>query len=176
MNCLSDWGVGACLADDMGIGKTMQTLAMLIKHAPQGPSLVIAPTSVCANWMAEANRFAPSLNLILFGGNKRKKMLEDADCFDVLICSYGLMQQKKAATLLSGVSWQMVVLDEAQAIKNFATQRSRAVMELSAVFKVILTGTPIENHLGELWNLFQFINPGLLGTLEQFNKTFATPH
>ena len=175
MNCLSDWGVGACLADDMGIGKTMQTLAMLIKHAPHGPSLVIAPTSVCANWMAEANRFAPSLNLILFGGNKRKKMLEEAGCFDVLICSYGLMQQKKAATLLSGVSWQMVVLDEAQAIKNFATQRSRAVMELSAVFKVILTGTPIENHLGELWNLFQFINPGLLGTLEQFNKTFAIP-
>jgi len=175
MNCLSHWGVGACLADDMGIGKTMQTLAMLIKHAPRGPSLVIAPTSVCANWMAEANRFSPSLNLISFGGNKRKKMLDAADCFDVLICSYGLMQQKKMATLLSGVSWQMVVLDEAQAIKNFATQRSRAVMELSAVFKVILTGTPIENHLGELWNLFQFINPGLLGTLEQFNKTFAIP-
>ena len=175
MNCLSDWGVGACLADDMGIGKTMQTLAMLIRHAPQGPSLVIAPTSVCANWVAEANRFAPCLNLISFGGNKRKKILEDAGSFDVLICSYGLMQQKKGATMLSEVSWQMVVLDEAQAIKNFATQRSRAAMELTAAFKVILTGTPIENHLGELWNLFQFINPGLLGTLDHFNKTFANP-
>ncbi len=175
MNCLSDWGVGACLADDMGIGKTMQTLAMLIRHAPKGPSLVIAPTSVCANWIAEANRFAPCLNLISFGGNKRKKILEDAGSFDVLICSYGLMQQKKVATMLSAVSWQMVVLDEAQAIKNFATQRSRAAMELTAAFKVILTGTPIENHLGELWNLFQFINPGLLGTLDHFNKTFAIP-
>ncbi len=175
MNCLSDWGVGACLADDMGIGKTMQALAMLIRHAPHGPSLVIAPTSVCASWVAEANRFAPCLNLILFGGNKRKKILEDAGSFDVLICSYGLMQQKKMAAMLSHIFWQMVVLDEAQAIKNFATQRSRAAMELTAAFKVILTGTPIENHLGELWNLFQFINPGLLGSLERFNKTFAIP-
>lgn len=175
MNCLSDWGVGACLADDMGIGKTMQALALLIRHAPHGPSLVIAPTSVCANWVAEANRFAPCLNPIVFGGNNRKKILEDAGSFDVLICSYGLMQQEKAAAMLSHVSWQMVVLDEAQAIKNFATQRSRAAMELTAAFKVILTGTPIENHLGELWNLFQFINPGLLGSLERFNKTFAIP-
>ena len=175
MNCLATWGVGACLADDMGIGKTMQALAMLIRYAPQGPSLVIAPASVCANWVAEANRFAPCLNLILFGGNKRKQILENAGSFDVLICSYGLIQQKKAADMLSAISWQMVVLDEAQAIKNFATQRSRAVMELTAAFKVILTGTPIENHLGELWNLFQFINPGLLGTLEHFNKNFAMP-
>ena len=175
MNCLSNWGVGACLADDMGIGKTMQALAMLIMHAPQGPSLVVAPTSVCANWVAEANRFAPSLNLISFGGNKRKKILKDAGSFDVLICSYGLMQQKKVAAMLSAVSWQMVVLDEAQAIKNFATQRSRAAMKLTAQFKVILTGTPIENHLSELWNLFQFINPGLLGSLDQFNKAFAIP-
>jgi len=175
MNCLSEWGVGACLADDMGIGKTMQTLAMLIRYAPHGPSLVIAPTSVCANWVAEANRFAPCLNLISFGGNNRTKLLEGAGSFDVLICSYGMMQQKQVAAMLSDVSWQMVVLDEAQAIKNFATQRSRAAMELRAAFKVILTGTPIENHLGELWNLFQFINPGLLGSLEQFNKTFAIP-
>ncbi|MEA2061380.1 MAG: DEAD/DEAH box helicase [Thermodesulfobacteriota bacterium] len=175
MNCLSDWGVGACLADDMGIGKTMQALAMLIKHAPQGPSLVIAPTSVCANWIDEANRFAPSLNPVLFGGNKRKKILKDIGSFDVVICSYGLIQQKKGAAMLSEVPWQMVVLDEAQAIKNFATQRSRSVMELRAAFKVILTGTPIENHLGELWNLFQFINPGLLGSLEQFNENFAVP-
>ena len=175
MNCLSEWGVGACLADDMGIGKTMQTLAMLIKYAPQGASLVIAPTSVCANWIAEAGRFAPSLNLISFGGSKREKILEDVGSFDVLICSYGLMQQKKVAAMLSAVPWQMVVLDEAQAIKNFATQRSRSVMELRAAFKVILTGTPIENHLGELWNLFQFINPGLLGSLDEFNKTFAVP-
>ena len=175
MTCLSTWGVGACLADDMGLGKTLQALAMLIRHAPEGPSLVIAPTSVCINWLAEAKRFAPTLNLISFAGNNRKKILDVAGKFDVLVCSYGLMQQKEAAEMLSKISWQMVVLDEAQAIKNFATQRSRAAMQLKAAFKVILTGTPIENHLGELWNLFQFITPGLLGSLNRFNKTFAIP-
>ncbi|WP_300672570.1 DEAD/DEAH box helicase [Desulfoluna sp.] len=175
MGRLSAWGVGACLADDMGLGKTLQTLAMLVTHAPQGPSLVIAPTSVCMNWMAEAQRFAPTLHFISLAGYNRKKILDAAGPFDVVVCSYGLMQQKTVAALLSAVSWQMAVLDEAQAIKNNATQRSRAAMQLHAAFKLILTGTPIENHLGELWNLFQFINPGLLGSLERFNKKFAIP-
>ncbi|VVS93907.1 DEAD/DEAH box helicase [Desulfoluna spongiiphila] len=175
MSRLSAWGVGACLADDMGLGKTLQTLAMLVDHAPKGPSLVIAPTSVCQNWLAEARRFAPTLNLIFLAGGNRKKMLQGAGPFDVVVCSYGLMQQKKVAALLADVSWQVAVLDEAQAIKNTATQRSRAAMQIQAAFKLILTGTPIENHLGELWNLFEFINPGLLGSLDRFNKKFAIP-
>jgi len=172
---LSQWGVGACLADDMGLGKTMQAMAMLLKHAPDGPSLVVAPTSVCMNWEAEAIRFAPTLNMIRFGGANRDKILETADKFDVILCSYGLLQQSRAGEMLAAVSWQMVVLDEAQAIKNFFTKRSKAAMKLQGKFKLITTGTPIENHLGELWNLFQFINPGLLSSMESFNKNYAVP-
>jgi len=172
---LSRWDVGACLADDMGLGKTLQALAMLLKHAPDGPSLVVAPTSVCMNWLAEAKRFAPTLNMVQFGGTNREKILDEADKFDVILCSYGLLQQSLAGEMLAVVPWQMVVLDEAQAIKNFFTKRSQAAMKLQAKFKLLTTGTPIENHLGELWNLFQFINPGLLGSLDSFNKNFAIP-
>jgi len=172
---LSRWDVGACLADDMGLGKTLQALAMLLKHAPDGPSLVVAPTSVCMNWLAEAKRFAPTLNMVQFGGTNREKILDEADKFDVILCSYGLLQQSLAGEMLAVVPWQMVVLDEAQAIKNFFTKRSQAAMKLQAKFKLLTTGTPIENHLGELWNLFQFINPCLLGSLDSFNKNFAIP-
>ncbi|MEA1899854.1 MAG: DEAD/DEAH box helicase [Thermodesulfobacteriota bacterium] len=172
---LSHWDVGACLADDMGLGKTLQALAMLLKHAPDGPSLVVAPTSVCMNWLSETKRFAPTLNMVQFGGANREKILNGADKFDVILCSYGLLQQNRANEMLAVVPWQMVVLDEAQAIKNFFTKRSQAAMKLQAKFKLITTGTPIENHLGELWNLFHFINPGLLGSMESFNKNFAVP-
>ncbi len=172
---LAYWEVGACLADDMGLGKTIQAMALLLKFAARGPSLVIAPTSVCMNWLEEMRRFAPTLNLILFGGGNREKILQTLDKFDVVVCSYGLLQQKDAAELLGAISWQMVVLDEAQAIKNFFTKRSRAAMNLEGKFKLIMTGTPIENHLGELWNLFQFINPGLLGSQEEFNRKYILP-
>ncbi|MEA1966744.1 MAG: DEAD/DEAH box helicase, partial [Thermodesulfobacteriota bacterium] len=175
LSCLANWGVGACLADDMGLGKTLQAMAMLLQYAPEGPSLVAAPTSVCMNWEVEAKRFAPTLNTIQFGSGNRKKILEEAGNFDVVICSYGLLQQAKASEMLAQVPWQMVVLDEAQAIKNYFTKRSQAAMKLQAKFKLITTGTPIENHLGELWNLFHFINPGLLSSLDNFNKTFALP-
>lgn len=172
---LSDWGVGACLADDMGLGKTLQALAMLIQHAPGGPSLVIAPTSVCANWIMEAARFAPTLNMMPLGPGVSQQDIARLGRFDVVVCSYGRMQQKKTIEMLTSVAWRMAILDEAQAIKNLTTQRSRAAMQLNAAFKLILTGTPIENHLGELWNLFQFITPGLLGSLEWFNQTFSLP-
>ncbi|MGK5092785.1 DEAD/DEAH box helicase [Deltaproteobacteria bacterium TL4] len=172
---LSHWEVGACLADDMGLGKTIQAIAMLLKYAPEGPSLVIAPTSVCMNWLAETKRFAPTLNIIQFGSTHRKKVLDALSPFDVFVCSYGLLQQKEVAEMLGQISWQMVVLDEAQAIKNIVTKRSQAAMTLQAKFKLIMTGTPIENHLGELWNLFHFINPGLLGSFEQFNLKFVLP-
>ena len=173
LNRLSHWGVGACLADDMGLGKTVQALAQILTMASQGPSLVVAPTSVCMNWESEAGRFAPTLNVIIFGGSARKKTLEELCPFDLVVCSYGLMQQE--AELLAAVSWQTIVLDEAQAIKNMATKRSQAAMELNGAFKMLTTGTPIENHLGELWNIFRFINPGLLGSLKQFNRKFAIP-
>jgi superfamily II DNA or RNA helicase len=170
---LARWGAGACLADDMGLGKTIQALALMLARAAEGPALVIAPTSVCLNWIAEAQRFAPTLNPILFGAGNRQAALDDLKPFDVLVCSYGLLHQE--AEKLAAVQWRVAVLDEAQAIKNMTTRRSQAAMNLKADFRLITTGTPIENHLGELWNLFRFINPGLLRSLEQFNQRFAIP-
>jgi SNF2 family DNA or RNA helicase len=170
---LANWGVGACLADDMGLGKTIQALALALDRADQGPTLVVAPTSVCPNWQEEASRFSPTFKVVIFGGRQRKKMLSELGPFDLLICSYGLLQQESA--LLATRNWETIILDEAQAIKNFITKRSRAAMLLQGKFKMVTTGTPIENHLTELWNLFQFINPGLLGSLNQFNQRFAIP-
>jgi SNF2 family DNA or RNA helicase len=170
---LAHWGVGACLADDMGLGKTLQALALILTRAPGGPTLVVAPTSVATNWMAEAERFAPTLNMKLFGSGDRAAMLKEAGAFDVVVVSYGLLQLESA--LFEGVRWHTIVLDEAQAIKNAQTRRSQAVMALRGDFRMVATGTPLENHLGELWNLFRFINPGLLGTSDQFNLRFAGP-
>ena len=170
---LSHWGVGACLADDMGLGKTLQALAVILTRANQGATLIIAPTSVCFNWQNEAEKFAPTLNPIMFATGDRQAILDQLQPFDLLICSYGLLQQEEVAEMLAQVQWQTIVLDEAQAIKNIATKRSQGAMKLQGEFKLITTGTPIENHLGELWNLFRFINPGLLGSMERFNQRFA---
>jgi SNF2 family DNA or RNA helicase len=172
---LAHWGVGACLADDMGLGKTLQALAIILNRAVEGPTLIVAPTSVCMNWISEAQKFAPTLNVIQFGSGQRQKTLDQLQPLDMLICSYGLLQQEEMAQMLAQVQWQTIVLDEAQAIKNFATKRSQGAMQLQAGFKILTTGTPIENHLGELWNLFRFINPGLLSSLEDFNERFAVP-
>ncbi|MYM93861.1 DEAD/DEAH box helicase [Duganella vulcania] len=170
---LASWGVGACLADDMGLGKTLQALALILSRAPQGPTLVVAPTSVCMNWISEAARFAPTLNVKLFGPGDRAETMSTLQPYDLVVTSYGLLQLESA--LFAGVQWNTIVLDEAQAIKNGATKRSQAVMALKGDFRMIATGTPLENHLGELWNLFRFINPGLLGSIEQFNLRFAAP-
>jgi SNF2 family DNA or RNA helicase len=170
---LAHWGAGACLADDMGLGKTIQALALVLTRAPAGPALVLAPTSVCTNWLEEAARFAPTLKAVRFGPGDRQQMLDGAGPFDLIVCSYGLLQTESER--LAAVSWTSVVADEAQAIKNAQTKRSKAAMALQADYRMIATGTPIENHLGELWNLFQFINPGLLGSLERFNQRFAAP-
>lgn len=170
---LAHWGGGACLADDMGLGKTMQSLALLLHQAKKGPSLVVTPTSVCGNWWHETITYAPSLTPYIFGAGDRQQALEDLQPNDLMITSYALLQQE--AKLFAQQKWQVIILDEAQAIKNRATKRSSAAMALQGECKVITTGTPIENHLGELWNLFQFINPGLLGTLNNFNRNFAIP-
>jgi len=170
---LAAWGVGACLADDMGLGKTVQILALMLHRAPDGPQLVVAPTSVCMNWEEEACRFAPTLHVRRFGVGDRDEQMADLGPFDVVVVSYGLLQNEGAR--FKAQPWESIVLDEAQAIKNMATKRSKVAMELDGGFKIVATGTPIENHLGELWNLFRFINPGFLGSLEQFNQRFATP-
>ncbi|ACN13135.1 SWI/SNF helicase family protein [Desulforapulum autotrophicum HRM2] len=170
---LVHWQVGACLADDMGLGKTVQALAAILLHAGDGPTLVVAPLSVMANWQDECHCFTPTLNPIVFGPGDRQKVLDNLGPFDLLISSYGLLQV--AAEQLAGVTWQTIVLDEAQAIKNMRTKRSKAAMKLSAGFRMITTGTPVENHLDELWTLFNFLNPGLLGTFNHFKNAFAIP-
>ena len=170
---LAAMGIGGCLADDMGLGKTIQALTLLLHRASRGPSLVVAPTSVCWNWSAEADRFAPTLNIIPFTGNNRKELVENLHNNDVLVASYGLLVQEEE--LLASVDWNVVVLDEAQAIKNVATKRFQAAVKLKSGFRATTTGTPIQNHLDELWALFSFINPGLLGTQEKFNARFALP-
>ena len=165
-------GAGACLADDMGLGKTLQTLALLLYRAPLGAALVVAPTSVCGNWVQEAQRFSPTLDLhwLCVGG---KNQLADLGPNSLVILSYTLFQQE--TEMISNHHWATCVLDEAQAIKNPGTKRSQAAMKIRADFRLLTTGTPIENHLGELWNLFRFINPGLLGSLDTFTEKFSHP-
>jgi SNF2 family DNA or RNA helicase len=249
---LGSSGFGAVLADDMGLGKTVQTLAMLLQRAAGGPALVVAPTSVCGNWLIEAARFAPSLQVELYGDvllgdeaegefdeeaertvlplppagegrgegegagaggqtahrgqppaltpalSQREREQEpktlglDTDAKSdnprlaarlrqvrslgpgqVLICSYALLQID--AEILTEAKWHSIVLDEAQAIKNPATRRAKAAAALQGDFKLALTGTPIENRLGELWSIMGFCNPGLLGSADQFARTFVNP-
>ncbi|HEX2960121.1 MAG TPA: DEAD/DEAH box helicase [Chitinispirillaceae bacterium] len=164
---------GACLADDMGLGKTIQAITLMLQRAADGPALVIAPTSVCKNWQDELLRFAPTLTTELFSESNRAQCVKDASKGSVVICSYGLLNT--SSEILCSIEWSSIVIDEAQAIKNMATQRSKAVMELKGRFRMVTTGTPVENHLGELWNIFRFINPGFLGTIEEFNRRFAGP-
>ncbi|SDU41455.1 DEAD/DEAH box helicase [Desulfobacula phenolica] len=170
---LAHWNVGACLADDMGLGKTVQALAAILLYAGDGPGLVVAPLSVMANWQEECRNFAPTLNPLVFGPGDRQNFLDGLGPFDLVISSYGLLQVE--AEKLAGVDWQSIVLDEAQAIKNMKTKRSKAAMALNSRFKMITTGTPVENHLDELWTLFNFLNPGLLGTFNRFKNSFAVP-
>ncbi|HEX4420837.1 MAG TPA: DEAD/DEAH box helicase [Kofleriaceae bacterium] len=168
------WGAGACLADDMGLGKTVQAIAVLLDRARHGPALVLAPTSVAINWAQELARFAPSLTPVMYGeqadraaalGKLRKK--------DVVIASYGLLVRD--AERLAATPFATLVLDEAQALKNAGTRRARAARKLDARFRIAMSGTPFENHLGELWSLFAIIFPGLLGSWDQFRERFAGP-
>ena len=171
---LARWGAGACLADDMGLGKTVQTLALLLARAPDGPALVVAPTSVVANWVDEARRFAPTLNVTVYAGaaEHRAQLVEAPGAFDLCLTTYGLLHNDIG--LLSGIGWRSVVLDEAQAIKNPATKRARAARQLRADFRLVTTGTPIQNNLMDLYSLFSFINPGLLGSAQQFRRNFGS--
>ena len=170
---LAHAGAGACLADDMGLGKTIQAIALLLHRARSGAALVIAPTSVCSNWVDEMRRFAPTLRVRPLGSKGREGAIAAAAEFDVIICSYGLLPQ--VLSRLSERDWHTLVLDEAQSVKNFTTRRAQAVLTLTADFRLVTTGTPVENRLDELWMLFRFLNPGLLGSRKRFGERFATP-
>lgn len=172
---LAHWGAGACLADDMGLGKTIQAIALMLSRAKVGATLVVAPASVLLNWQNEINRFAPSLTCKVLHDNcgDREKMVQEAGAYDVLLTTYGLLNAE--VVLLSSKPWNIIVLDEAHTIKNKDTKMSKAAMQLNGDFRLLLTGTPIQNHLSEIWNLFQFANPGLLGTFQHFNEMFILP-
>lgn len=173
MRRLAEWGVGGVLADDMGLGKTVQTLAVLLDRKTSGPALVIAPTSVGFNWARETERFAPDLKVHLYRDTDRGELLDNLGPGDVVILSYGLALRDEKQ--LAKVNWATMVLDEAQAVKNARSKTTKAVSNIEADWKIALTGTPVENHLGELWSIFRIVAPGLLGGWEQFRNKFAAP-
>ena len=174
MNRLAAWGANGCLADDMGLGKTIQAMAFMLRHAADGPSLVVAPASVVFNWEQELQRFAPALTPItLNDADDRAKTINDLQPYHILLTTYGLLVREQEA--LAQRQWNIICLDEAHTIKNRQTKMSQAAMALKADHRLMLTGTPLQNNLSELWNLFQFLNPGLLGSYEQFNKRFIAP-
>lgn len=169
---LASWAPGCVLADDMGLGKTVQTSALLKARAKRGPALVIAPASVSSNWVAELARFMPSL-AVRWYNTERGVSLGDLGEDDVLVVSYGLLQREGLA--FKAVHWATVVVDEAQYVKNSGAQRSDVVRSLERDFTVALTGTPLENHLGELFSIVDIAFPGLLGNEGTFRERFRKP-
>ncbi len=164
-------GLGGCLADDMGLGKTATALAHL--QCRPGPHLVVCPLSVVHNWFSEAARFTPDLHVVVHHGADRDLGLDGLVPADVVVTTYGLLPRDLGQ--LSTVEWSTVVLDEAQQIKNPATRAARAVRTLRAGQKIALTGTPVENRLAELWAILDAVNPGVLGSREQFRHRYARP-
>ena len=163
-------GLGACLADDMGLGKTLQTLALILALAKDkgAPSLIVAPASLLANWAAEAEKFTPSLRvLIAHPAFAPPEALKSPEGFDLIVVSYGSL---KRFDWIAATAWRLVVIDEAQAIKNAGAQQTRAVKALRAQARIALTGTPVENNLSDLWSIFDFLNPGLLGPAKAFQN------
>jgi superfamily II DNA or RNA helicase len=170
---LAHWGIGGVLADDMGLGKTVQALGILIDRAKNGAALIIAPTSVGSNWQRETEKFAPSLRPLLYREHDRQALIDAAGPGDLIITSYQLLQRD--VDRFTKRAWNTLVLDEAQFIKNFQTKTAQAVRQIEADWHLALSGTPLENHLGELWSLMRTVSPGLLGSWEKFRKNFAEP-
>jgi superfamily II DNA or RNA helicase len=168
---------GGILADDMGLGKTVQLLAHIClekqKKRLKAPFLVVCPTSVLPNWISEIGRFAPSLKVVSFHGLDRHAYLDQCKRADVVVTTYPLLVRD--VTVLQKIEWHGIALDEAQAIKNAATQIAQAARRLKASHRFCLSGTPIENHLGELWSQFNFLLPGLLGESASFNRNIRNP-
>jgi superfamily II DNA or RNA helicase len=172
---LEKFGFGGCLADDMGLGKTVQVLALLAgrkqrlardQHAL--PSLVVAPKSLVYNWKLEADRFSPRIKVVDYTGLDRNQRVTDFSEFDVVVTTYGTL--RRDIELLSAQPWDYAILDEAQAIKNAQSQSAKAARVITARHRLALSGTPIENHLGELWSLFEFLNPGMLGRSQSLKR------
>lgn len=174
LNFLREFRLGGCLADDMGLGKTVQVLAMLESRRTRKlkpketrkPSLIVVPKSLIFNWMAEAERFAPNLKIINYTGTARNEVFDDIVNADAMITTYGTLRIEIAR--LREREFDYAVLDESQAIKNSSSLASKACRLIQADHRLAMTGTPVENHLGELWSLFEFLNPGMLGSSNAF--------
>ncbi|PKK90079.1 MAG: ATP-dependent helicase [Candidatus Wallbacteria bacterium HGW-Wallbacteria-1] len=179
LDYLTGLGIGACLADDMGLGKTIQALALIQRQKEcgrKGPVLLVCPTSIVSNWKREAERFTPSMEVIVHHGGQRTRgddFHAQVESLDMVISSYGLLQRD--AHLFREVPWDGIILDEAQNIKNPNTKQSKVARSLKSSWRLALTGTPVENNLMDLWAIMEFINPGLLGSPNRFRKEFAFP-
>jgi len=185
LHFLGRLGVGACLADDMGLGKTVQLLALaamdIQNHVDAGeerpaPSLLICPMSLVGNWQRESERFTPGIRVLVHHGSERMQgadFIEAMDQYDLVLTTYGLALRDRDT--LAEVEWRRIVLDEAQNIKNPSARQTQAVRSIESGQRVALTGTPVENHLTELWSIMHFLNPGLLGTQRDYKGRFATP-
>ena len=167
-------GLGCCLADDMGLGKTLQVLTLLQKRKEDGasphPALIVCPTTLVGNWLKECEKFTPGLDVAVYHGAQRQLAVKGKD---MVITTYGLV--RRDAAKFKAKEWSLVILDEAQAIKNPEADQSRAVKALKAGAAIAMTGTPVENRLSELWSLFDFVGKGYLGSLAGFRRDFATP-
>lgn len=180
---LRRWGLGACLADDMGLGKTVQALAFVqrdwgngVRDGNERPTLLVCPTSVIGNWQKEAARFTPDLPVMVHHGIARAKgaaFKKQAAKHAIVISSYPLLQRDYGA--FEDVAWAGVILDEAQNIKNPETKQARAARAIKSDYRIALTGTPVENNVGDLWALMEFLNPGFLGTQSEFKRNFFVP-
>lgn len=174
---LREYGLGGILADDMGLGKTLQTLAHVLVEKQSGradrPCLVIAPTSLMFNWQAEAAKFTPDLKVLLLHGQDRKQHFEQINQYDIVLTTYPLLARDKE--FLTAQPFHLLILDEAHAIKNPKALSTQIVHQIQARHRLALTGTPMENHLGELWSLFHFLLPGLLGSADTFKRQFRNP-
>ncbi|MCB1971309.1 MAG: DEAD/DEAH box helicase, partial [Geminicoccaceae bacterium] len=174
---LSETGFSGVLADDMGLGKTLQTLTHLLALKETGrldkPALVVAPTSLIPTWRNEARRFAPKLQILVLHGNSRGHLYKKLDNAEIILTSYALMLRDRDELIKR--SYRVVILDEAQAIKNPTTKLAKVACELEADYRLALSGTPMENHLGELWSVFHYLMPGFLGEREFFRRTFRNP-
>lgn len=177
LQCLRQHGLGGVLADDMGLGKTLQTLAHLLLEKEQGrlnrPALIVAPVSLLGNWRREAARFAPSLRCLVLHGKERHEASAEVAAHDLIIAPYSLLPRDRETWLTT--PWHLVVLDEAQHIKNASTHAAQVVAGLDTRHRLCLSGTPLENHLGEIWSLFHYLMPGFLGSQTQFNQLFRHP-
>jgi SNF2 family DNA or RNA helicase len=177
MQFLREYDLGGILADDMGLGKTVQTLAHILIEKEAGrltsPALVIAPTSLMANWQDEAARFAPDLRVLLLQGKERAELFDDIDSADVVLTTYALLPRDEEK--LREHHYHLVILDESHYIKNTRSKAAQTAGMLNARHRLCLTGTPLENHLGELWSQFHFLLPGLLGDEKTFNTQFRHP-